>query len=123
MRIGTLASQLGTTPHAIRFYERRGLLPAPGRSGNGYREYSEADAERLRLLIGLRHLDVPLHQAAELATMCATGRCDEVSDERRLAAMRFLDQRMAHLAGELEAGATLRTLIDVGKEDEHAPAL
>lgn len=70
MRIGTLASQLGTTTHAIRFYERRGLLPAPGRSGNGYREYSEADAERLRLLIGLRHLDVPLHQAAELASDC-----------------------------------------------------
>ena len=41
MRIGTLANRLGTTPHAIRFYERRGLLPAPGRSGNRYREYTE----------------------------------------------------------------------------------
>ncbi len=71
MRIGALAEQLGTTPHAIRFYERRGLLPAPARSDNRYREYSEADAERLRLLIGLRQLDIPLEQAAELATMCA----------------------------------------------------
>ncbi len=136
MRIGTLAEQLGITPHAIRFYERRGLLPAPPRGDNHYRQYDTADAERLRLLIGLRQLDIPLDQAAELATMCTDGRCDEVSDElrtllaekrqelaRRVADMRFLDQRMAHLAGQLEAGARPRTVINVGKEDEHAPAL
>ena len=50
MRIGTLTQRLGTTTHAVRFYERHGLLPAPERTENGYREYSEADAERLRLL-------------------------------------------------------------------------
>lgn len=112
MRIGTLAEQLGTTPHAIRFYERRGLLPAPPRGDNQYREYGEADVERLRLLIGLRQLDIPLHQAAELATMCAAGRCDEVSDElrtllaekrqdlaRRVAEMRFLGCRGGRRAG------------------------
>lgn len=75
MRIKTLADRLGVTPHAIRFYERRGLLPAPRRGVNRYREYSEDDAEQLRLLIGLRQLDIPLEQAAELATMCAAGRC------------------------------------------------
>lgn len=136
MRIGTLAERLGTTPHAIRFYERRGLLPAPVRSANRYREYGEADAERLRLLIGLRQLDIPLHQAAELATMCAAGRCDEVSDElrsvladkrkelgRRIAELRHLDRRMAHLAGQLEAGGPPRTLIDLGKEDAHGPSM
>jgi len=42
---------------------------------------------------------------------------------RRVAEMRFLDQRMAHLASQLEAGGTPRTLINLGKEDEHAPAL
>ena len=136
MRIGTLAKQLGTTPHAIRFYERRGLLPAPARSDNQYREYSEADAERLRLLIGLRQLDIPLEAAAELATMCAAGRCDEVSDDlrallvdkrrelaRRADEMRFLDQRMAHLAGQLEAGEAPRSLINARKEDDNATAL
>ena len=136
MRIGTLAQQLGITPHAIRFYERRGLLPSPRRGSNRYRDYGEADAERLRLLIGLRQLAIPLEQAAKLATMCAAGRCDEVSEElrtllvekrqelaRRVTEMRFLDQRMAHLADQLDAGATPRTLIHLGKEDEHAPAL
>ena len=136
MRIKALADRLGTTPHAIRFYERRGLLPAPARASNRYREYSEADAERLRLLIGLRQLDIALEQAAALATMCAAGRCDEVSDElrsllddkrqelaRRIDEMRYLDRRMAHLAGQLAAGTTPRALITLRKEEEHAPAL
>jgi DNA-binding transcriptional MerR regulator len=136
MRIGSLADRLGITPHAIRFYERRGLLPAAHRGQNGYREYTEGDAQRIRLLIGLRQLDIPLEQAAELATMCPAGRCEEVSEElrallaerrheltRRMDELRFLDQRMAHLAGQLNRGATPRSLIDQGKEDEHAPAL
>lgn len=81
MRIGTLASRLGTTAHAIRFYERRGLLPGVQRTTNGYRHYSEADIQRLRLLFGLRQLDLPLEQPSELAGLCAAGKCDEVSDE------------------------------------------
>jgi len=132
MRIGVLAEQLGTTAHAIRFWEQRGLLPAPARNASGYRQYTDADAERLRLLIGLRQLDIPLEPAAELASMCAAGRCEEVSDElralliekrhelaRRVDELRFLDRRMAHLAGQLETGAIPRTLINPRKEDEH----
>lgn len=136
MRIKALAERLDTTPSAIRFYERRGLLPAPPRAQNGYRQYTEAHAERLRLFIGLRQLDIALEEAAELATMCAAGRCDEVSEElrsllvekrralaHRIDELRYLDRRMSHLAGQLEAGATPRTLITLGKEDQHANAL
>ncbi|MEJ7696658.1 MAG: MerR family transcriptional regulator [Candidatus Limnocylindrales bacterium] len=132
MRIGTLASRLGTTAHAIRFYERRGVMPAPVRMKNDYRDYTEADVARLRLLIGLRQLDLPLDQAAALADLCAAGRCDEVSDElrvalfekrtelaRRIAELRYLDARLAHLSGQLDAGAPPRPLISVGKEDDH----
>lgn len=128
MRIGDLAERLGTTAHAIRFYERHGLLPAPRRGSNGYRDYTDADAARLRLLIGLRQLDIPLAQAADLASLCAAGRCDEVSDElravlsdkrkelaRRLDEMRYLDRRLAHLAGQLAAGQPPRPLITMEK--------
>ena len=128
MRIKALADRLGVTPRAIRFCERRGILPSPSRAANRYRDYSEADAERLRLLIGLRQLDIPLEPAAELATMCAAGRCDEVSDElrslltekrRHLASrideMRYLDRRLAHLAGQLAAGQPPRPLITMEK--------
>ena len=129
MRIGILAQRLGIAANAIRFYEKQGLLPRPGRGQNGYREYSEADVSRLRLLIGLRSLDLPLDQAAALADMCAAGRCGQVSEElraaieekrvelrRRFDEMAYLDQRLAHLSGQLDAGAEPRPLIVVGKE-------
>ena len=133
MRIGELAERLGTTAHAIRFYERRGLVPATRRTESGYREYSDRDVSRMRLLIGLRSLDLPLDQAAELAGLCAEGKCDRVSDElrgaisqkraeiaRRADELRYLDHRLAHLAGELESGKSPRPLITMGKEDARA---
>jgi DNA-binding transcriptional MerR regulator len=126
MRIGELADRLGTTPHTIRFYQRSGLSPVPSRGQHSYREYSDKDVSRLRLLIGLRQLDLPLAQAADLATLCAAGRCDEVSDElkvvladkrielgRRMDELRYLDGRLAHLAGQLAAGEAPRPLIAV----------
>lgn len=130
MRISTLAQRLGTTAHAIRFYERNGFASVPERTGNGYRDYTDADADRLRLLIGLRQLDLPLPRAAELAGLCAEGRCDQVSQElraalaekrhelaKRVAELQFLDQRLAALAGQLGDGQSPRTLITIGKEE------
>jgi DNA-binding transcriptional MerR regulator len=38
--IGELARQTGVGTHQLRYYEAQGLL-APGRGGNGYREYGE----------------------------------------------------------------------------------
>lgn len=132
MRIGPVAHQLGTTPHAIRFYERRGALPGPSRTGNRYREYARADVERIRLLLGLRQLDLPLYQAAGLAGMCAEGHCDQVSQElreviprkraeleHRVAELQYLDRRLAHLAGDLAEGDAPRPLITLGKESTH----
>ncbi len=136
MRIKELAQRLGTTPYSMRFYERRGLLPSPDRTENGYREYTDADAQRLRLLVGLRQLDLPLSQAAEIAALCAEGRCEEVSTElraaltdkraglqRRMDEMRFLDRHLAHLQGDLAAGEAPRPLITLGKEDRHDHAM
>lgn len=129
MRIGILAQRLGIAANAIRFYEKQGLLPQADRGQNGYREYSEADISRLRLPIGLRSLDLPLDQAAALADMCAAGRCGQMSEElraaieekrvelrRRFDEMAYLDQRLAHLSGQLDAGVAPRPLIVVGKE-------
>ncbi len=50
MKIGDLAQLTGLKPSAIRFYEASGLLPPGARGPNGYRLYTEAAAERLRLI-------------------------------------------------------------------------
>lgn len=117
MLIGELAKRAGTTTKAVRFYESQGLLPAPERAANGYRAYSPADVERLRLLVVLRSLDLPLERAAQLAVLCAAGHCELASAElrdlvarqrtdlrQRLEALAHLDQRLATLQRHLEAG-------------------
>ena len=50
LRSGELARRCGISPDTLRFYERRGLLPRPPRSDNGYRRYPAA-AERRVLVI------------------------------------------------------------------------
>jgi len=133
MRIGEMAKQLGLAPETLRYYERLGLLPSPARNGGRYREYRDEDAERLRLLVGLRQLDLPVPVAAKLATMCADGRCGEVSDElraaipaerskvrRRIRELRHVDERLALLERELQAGQRPRELIHLERRKENA---
>jgi DNA-binding transcriptional MerR regulator len=50
MRIGALAQAAGISVDTVRYYERRGLLAAPPRSANGYREYGADALARLRLI-------------------------------------------------------------------------
>jgi DNA-binding transcriptional MerR regulator len=117
MRIGELARELGVTPHAVRFYEKAGWLPQPGRAENGYREYDVADLDHLRLLVDLRRLDLPLDSAARLASWCHSGHCEQTSAvlpqqlaERRaeiaerIAGLQALDARLASLEQHLETG-------------------
>lgn len=120
MRIGELARTVGVSADTIRFYERAGLLPRPSRSENRYREYSDLDADHLRLLVDLRGLDVPLREAADVAAMCHSGHCVDTSRElpllierqrvelaERIARFRALDSRLALLSRHLEPAAML----------------
>lgn len=117
MRIGELAARVGVQADTVRFYERAGWLPRPARQGNGYREYADADVEHLRLLIDLRRLELPLDEAARLASWCHSGHCADTSaqlprmiaDRRadiaeRLARLRDLDDRLADLERHVADG-------------------
>ena len=138
MRIGELADRVGVPADTVRFYEREGWLPRPARQDNGYREYASADVEHLRLLIDLRRLDLPLDEAAQLASWCHSGHCADtgsrlpalIAERRadvadRLGRLGDLDARLAdlerHLAkpaagagdGTFKARLTL-SVLDVG---------
>jgi DNA-binding transcriptional MerR regulator len=54
--ISELAAKTGITTKAIRFYEAEGVLPTPKRAANGYREYTDDDLCRLRLVVTLRSI-------------------------------------------------------------------
>ena len=114
MRIGELAHAVGVSADTIRFYERAGLLPRPRRQGNGYREYGPAEVERIRLMLDLRGLDLPLADTAAIAGWCQTGHCAEASSalpvvlsarraavRERIRGLQELDRRLSALERHL----------------------
>lgn len=62
MKIGQLAQAAGTTVHTIRFYEQKGLLPAPARSCGNFRIYASEHVERLAFVRHCRSLDMTLDE-------------------------------------------------------------
>ena len=70
MRITELARRTGVAASAVRWYEHAGVLPAPPRQENGYRDYGEADLARLRLVVALRRLGLGPEDAGRLARLC-----------------------------------------------------
>jgi MerR family mercuric resistance operon transcriptional regulator len=57
---GQLAGVTGCNIETIRYYESIGLLPAPPRSGAGYRIYAAHHVSRLRFVIRARELGFSL---------------------------------------------------------------
>ena len=97
VRIGQLARQVGVSTDTVRFYERSGFLPRASRRDNDYREYADADAEHLRLLIDLRRLEIPLEDAARIASWCHSGHCADTS----AALPSLIAARRAEIAGRI----------------------
>lgn len=62
MKIGQVAAESGVSIDTIRFYERRGLLPAPARTPAGYRVYGASAVERIRLARRLQGLGLTLDE-------------------------------------------------------------
>jgi arsenate reductase len=70
MKIAELAKRAGIAPSAVRFYEEVGVLPAGRRLANGYREFTDADLARLRLVVALRRLGLAPADAGRVASVC-----------------------------------------------------
>src|SRR5712691_12866458 len=67
MNVSEVSRLAGIAPTAVRFYERRGVLPTAARRGNSYREYTDDDLCRLRLVVSLRSLGLDVATAGSLA--------------------------------------------------------
>ena len=60
MKINELSKQSGIHLETIRYYEKMGLMPAPKRLANGYRDYDEASLKQLKFIKTCRALDFSL---------------------------------------------------------------
>ncbi len=96
MRIAELAERAGVAASAVRWYESRGVVPSAPRRSNGYRDYSERDLARLRLVVSLRRLGLAPADAGRLAARC-------VEQEGRGLDLAPLLARQRHAIGEQRA--------------------
>ena len=94
MRIGELATLLGTTTKTLRYYEQVGLLMPPGRNASAYRLYGDEQVATARLVIGLRHLQLTIAELREL--LQGDGR-----SSRRQRLMALMDERLRRMELEL----------------------
>lgn len=101
VRVSEFARAVGITPAAVRWYETEGVLPAAPRGANGYREYTEDDLCRLRLVVALRGLGLELSESGRLAALCRDGECDVMEG-----------QLLERVAERREAVAVARTELD-----------
>jgi DNA-binding transcriptional MerR regulator len=108
----TSPTALRISRQTIRYYERSGLLPAPDRAANGYREYGPDHLERLAFIRRCRALDIPLADIGWLLDFVAhperdCGDIDRLIDDQlvrvrvrvRLASMQALEQQLRALRG------------------------
>ena len=65
MKIGEAANITGLTAGNIRFYEKEHLISPQKSDSNGYRDYSEAEVERLKKIKLLRMIGVPVREIRE----------------------------------------------------------
>lgn len=98
MRIGDAARMLGTDAPTIRYYEEVGILPAPARQENRYRDYRDDDVRRIELVLALRRLDVSVDEIRALAGTCFDHRC--ATSTRQLLAV--IDRRSADVHRQID---------------------
>jgi len=108
VKIGELAEASSTPIETIRFYEREGLLPAPGRTQGNFRIYEAPHLERLLFIRQCRNLDMSLDEVRVLLQY----KDDPLSDCGNVNAL--LDEHIGHVATRIrelrELEQELRTL-------------
>ncbi|GGO85478.1 heavy metal-responsive transcriptional regulator [Nocardioides phosphati] len=106
MLIGELANAVGLPSQTIRFYERKGLLPAPERGANGYRTYDKSTLARLRF--------VQTAQAAGL-TLAEIGTIIDLRDDGNVPCahvVSLIDTKLANVRARIRDLAALETELE-----------
>ncbi len=101
MRTSEVASRAGVTVQTLRYYERRGILPEPERSGAGYRAYDAQAVRTVRFVKGAQRLGFSLEEIDSLLELANGGprNCD--------AAKAMASEKVAQLEAKIASLAAM----------------
>ncbi|HEY7397240.1 MAG TPA: MerR family transcriptional regulator [Gaiellaceae bacterium] len=98
MRVGEVAERAGVNVETLRYYERRGLLPAPDRTPSGHRRYDEETVRFLRAIKEAQGVGFTLAEIADyLRASRRPGSPPEALRVRMAAKIDEIDARVAAL--------------------------
>lgn len=108
--IGQASQQSGVNIETIRYYEREGVVPKPGRSAAGRRLYSSEEIAKLRFVKRCRDLGFPILIIQTFLSLTEEGdrSCGEVTS--------LTENHLADVSAKIENLIQLReALLDLSK--------
>lgn len=79
--IKEVAEKMGLSPHAIRYYEKQGLIPPVARDAAGNRVFDEKDLSWLDTVLCLKKTHMPIAAIRQIVALSASG--DETMTRRK----------------------------------------
>jgi Cu(I)-responsive transcriptional regulator len=115
LSIGDLSKATGTKVETIRWYEKVGMLPAPGRTAGNYRAYGPEHLNRLSFIRRGRDLGFTLDEVRALFALADQrdrdcGEVDVIARrhladvERKIADLQNLAGELRHVIGQCRGG-------------------
>lgn len=99
LKIGEVAKRAGVGIDTVRFYERRGILPEPQRRASGYRIYTSAAIDRIRVTKSLQKLGFTLDELVEILIAFDEGQATCSGQLHRIeAVIERIDGKIAELS-------------------------
>ena len=119
LTIGKLAAGEGVGVETVRFYQRRGLLALPDRTGSGFREYTEDDRQRLAFIRRARQLGFSLGEIGDLLAAGDGRGTDDI--------IRAAEAKLATISGQVTElillQGRLRRLVQVCAHGDHGDCM
>jgi DNA-binding transcriptional MerR regulator len=112
VRISELAERVGVATSTVRYYERVGLLPLPGRTDSGYRDYDEDAATRLLFINRARKMGLTCEQIVDLLPIWNGTNCS--ASHERVGAL--IDVKRAEVAERIAELRRFAKQLDAARE-------
>ena len=101
MTVSQVSKSLGISTRMLRYYEKAGLISSSRREGYSYRIYDDKAVSRIKQILLLRKLRIPVRQIEII-----------LHNNNAIAAIEIFQQNMDELDKEITALSTIRDILN-----------